>query len=138
MSVLLIRLDRRALPAEQPAVDVWPFRSPMDGAREPWANSGLWMLVLARLRMKDMRFSSMGRLSAMLSLRLTSLMLLRLSASVKDKVGIDCDKACTDLVGGLGKSEGLVDNTLVPLVLIVAWLLRASDIEGTRLLPPRR
>ena len=42
--------------------------------------------------MKDMRFSSIDRLSAMLSLRVTSLMLLRLSASVKDKVGIDLDK----------------------------------------------
>ena len=96
------------------------------------------MLVLARFLMKDLLFSSIDRLSAMLSLLATSLILLRFSASAKDRVGIDLDRVHVDLVGGLGKSEGLVDSTLVPLVLIVAWLLRAIAVDGTRLLPPRR
>ena len=85
------------------------------------------MLLLARLRMKDWRFSARGLSSVMLSLRSTMRMLRRLSTSWIDSVGMRRDLRFARL-GGSGKSEARVDSRLVPWVLKEPPLLwRLSD-----------
>jgi len=115
--MLLPHRECRTLPADETAVELCPSRLWFEDTLAPCEKSGLCKLVLARLRMNDCRFSASGLSSFVESLRSTSRILLLLSASVMKRVGIDFDFAKVDCVGGRGKSDGLVESTLVPLVL---------------------
>jgi len=108
---------------------------------------GLLSVVLARLRMKDWRFSSRERLSLMLSLRATRRTLFRLSFAAK----ADLEPPKDECVGGRGKSEGCMLRTLVASVSKDTQLLlsnvasnpklrtfrRLASRLGLRLAPPR-
>jgi len=133
----VIRLDRRGLrPAKVSRSELEPCAfvlvTPSE-AREPCEKSGLCRLVLALLRMKDCLFSCIDRTSAMLSLGAINRMLFRFPALSIDMFGID-PPVNVDLVGGRGKSDGLVDSTLVPLVLRDAQLLRSNVADKPWLL----
>ena len=86
--------------------------------------------------MKDFRLSPIDLGSATLSLRSTSLMLMRFSSSSGIDFGIDFDIGNVVIVGGLGKSDALVESKLVPRVLSEAWLLLSMAAVKPKLLAP--
>lgn len=84
-------------------------------------NKGEMMVLLARLRIKDWRFSARGLSSVMLVLRLTRRMLRYLSMARSEGAGTEWRWA---ILGGSGKSEARVERRLVPWVLKEPPLLR--------------
>lgn len=129
---LRMRFERLGLgPANvsMSTIELCPLARLPSEARDPCEKSGLCKLVLALLRMNDCLFSCILRPSAMLSLLTTILILLRLPVSATDVFAMD-RPVNVDLVGGRGKSDGLVDSTLVPLVLKDAQLLRSMVADS--------
>ena len=96
------------------------------------------MLELARLRINDCLFSSIGLPSSTLSLRATSLILLRLSPSPTKIAGTDVGPGIRALDSGLGNSIAVLESTLLCRVLAEPVLLRVNFDARPRLLLPLR
>lgn len=91
--------------------------------RRDEAKRGLIILLLARLRMKDCRFSARGLVSTLLlSLLLTRRMLRLLSAPVRETVGMERELRFSKC-SGTGKSDVRNERGLVPRVFSDMLLL---------------